>query len=603
MSIAVLTQVYDEMRRLAIAGSSVAAGDFRLKKLVPPLEKSGEKAPVFAKVAQAATAVVESNEKTAPAALLELATLVNAILYTQGETGKPGDLQPIETVDLGARQTQASARLLKPLLEALFTTGSGRLEIIRDAIDRGVFADLRLVKAALKGLDDPYPEIGELIADKVLPMYGLAILPEIRRQFNLKGKAGHLHRLRVMHRLDPTGTREIVQQTLDDGSKELKVVAIECLGDSEEDLTFLLQQAKAKAKDVRVAALIALTRLVTAEAIEAVTEAASGADLAAIVNGLREAQVPALRKLVIAESEKQLEALSAISDKKALGTAIERLMVWLRCLDGRHDADAESLLKKLFQQRTALAEMSAEPSGTDVNETVAYLMANGSAKMQQVIVDGRESLTGPPLSYSFDAARRALPAKKVFEMYSPYLKGKPDKKSKKAAEAFSQSEAIRNALCDNSSGYAWRWGFGRRGMREAPPELDPRWLDVAVEQADEVLMVQLARPNHPALNQWLSQKFAAKKKATGDVHVYDILRTMIDVQHPEATACVIQTLQDLAKSSSSSYSYWLTQIIPSLPKTAVTPLEALLPTLPEKMVNPVLEAVLELKNRSDDVAV
>ena len=56
MSIPVLIEVYDEMRRLAIAGSAVAPGDFRLKKLIPPLEKSGEKAPVFAKVAQAATA-------------------------------------------------------------------------------------------------------------------------------------------------------------------------------------------------------------------------------------------------------------------------------------------------------------------------------------------------------------------------------------------------------------------------------------------------------------------------------------------------------------------------------------------------------------------
>ena len=44
-------------RRLAIAGSAVAPGDFRLKKLVQPLEKSGEKAPVFARVGQAVQAV------------------------------------------------------------------------------------------------------------------------------------------------------------------------------------------------------------------------------------------------------------------------------------------------------------------------------------------------------------------------------------------------------------------------------------------------------------------------------------------------------------------------------------------------------------------
>ncbi|MEX2026109.1 MAG: hypothetical protein WEH44_02395, partial [Pirellulaceae bacterium] len=174
MSIPVLTQVYDEVRRLAIAGSVVAGGDFRLKKLLPPLEQAGQKAAVFAKVAQSVTKLVESSEKTSAEALLELSTLVNAILYTQGETGIGGELKPIETTDLGQQQTQASARVLKPLLEALATTVSGRLEIIKDSFERGAFRDLRLVKPALGAIDDPYPEIGDFIADRVLPLYGKA---------------------------------------------------------------------------------------------------------------------------------------------------------------------------------------------------------------------------------------------------------------------------------------------------------------------------------------------------------------------------------------------------------------------------------------------
>src|SRR5437016_3788918 len=97
MSIAILTQVYDETRRLAIGGSVVAPGDFRLKKLIPQLEQIGAKAPVFAKVGEAAKAVVESTEETSAPALLELTMLVSAILYTQGETGVSGTLEPIET--------------------------------------------------------------------------------------------------------------------------------------------------------------------------------------------------------------------------------------------------------------------------------------------------------------------------------------------------------------------------------------------------------------------------------------------------------------------------------------------------------------------------
>ena len=212
MSIPVLIQTYDEVRRLAIAGSVVAPGDFRLKKLVPPLEQAGQKAPVFAKVAEAVKRLVESNEQTSAAALLELATLVNSILYTQGETGVEGELTPLPTVELGRPRTQASARVLKPLQEALTTTGSGRLEIIRDGYERGAFHDLRLIAPALAALDDGYAEIADLVAHKILPLYGPAIVPELQANFDPRGRGGHVRRLLLMHRLDPEAARPYVQR-------------------------------------------------------------------------------------------------------------------------------------------------------------------------------------------------------------------------------------------------------------------------------------------------------------------------------------------------------------------------------------------------------
>src|SRR5262245_40908730 len=109
MSIHVLIQTYDEVRRLAIAGSVIAPGDFRLKKLLPPLEQAGQKAPVFAKVGEAVRRLVEADEKSSAQALLELTTLVNAILYTQGETGVEGELTPVKTIELSRLRTRASA--------------------------------------------------------------------------------------------------------------------------------------------------------------------------------------------------------------------------------------------------------------------------------------------------------------------------------------------------------------------------------------------------------------------------------------------------------------------------------------------------------------
>ena len=169
MSIAALNQVYDEVRRLAIAGSDLAAGDFRLKKLVAPLRKSATKAPVFGKVADSIDRVLACTPQTSAQSVLELASLVTAILYTQGETGATGALKPLETTDLGLTVSRTSARILKPLIEALTTTGSGRLEIIRDAHSRGGFKDLRLIKHAVGAIDDPYPEIADFICGQGAP--------------------------------------------------------------------------------------------------------------------------------------------------------------------------------------------------------------------------------------------------------------------------------------------------------------------------------------------------------------------------------------------------------------------------------------------------
>jgi hypothetical protein len=301
MSMPILIKVYDEMRRLAIAGSAVAPGDFRLKKLIPPLEKSGEKAPVFARVAQAAQAVVDSNDKTSSTALLELTTLVNAILYTQGETGTAGELKALETTDLGGQPTQAGARILKPLLEALGSTGSGRIELVRDAVERGTFKDLRLVRPALGAIDDPYPEIADLICEKVLPLYGTAILPELRATLDIKGRGGHVRRLQLIHRLDPHGSRALIQQALADGSKEMKVAAIECLGSDDDDLIYLLEQAKAKAKDVRAATLRALSAVggAAANVVAALKKAVAGPDLELLVDRIKQCPLPEIQAYVL----------------------------------------------------------------------------------------------------------------------------------------------------------------------------------------------------------------------------------------------------------------------------------------------------------------
>ncbi len=290
MSIAVLNQVYTEARRLAIAGSNLAVGDFRLKKLVEPLEKSAQKAPVFGVVAKAIDKLVAGAEKESAQALLDLSSLVLAILYTQGQTSVEGQPQPIRSKELSLSTTQVPARLIKPLIEALTSTGSGRMETIKEGFERGAFDDIRLVNPAVKALDDTYSEIADFVTDNILPKYGKTIVPEIKDKIDIKGRAGNVRRLRLLHQLEPSLARSIVLDAFENGSKEMKIAALGCLGDSPADLPHLLEQAESKSKDVRRVALGRLGNFNEDDCIKLIIKALNGADRELVTASIRQSQ-------------------------------------------------------------------------------------------------------------------------------------------------------------------------------------------------------------------------------------------------------------------------------------------------------------------------
>ena len=165
MSLALIQESAKEVRRLAIAGSPLAVGDFRLKKLIPPLEKAGATVPVFAQVAKAISELVDGKEAESAGRLLSLSTLLNAILYTQGQSGTQADFKELEMYSAASANTRTTARVLKPIIQALTNSGAGRFEVVKSAVDRGAFNDLRLIDPAIRALDDSFGELADLMAD------------------------------------------------------------------------------------------------------------------------------------------------------------------------------------------------------------------------------------------------------------------------------------------------------------------------------------------------------------------------------------------------------------------------------------------------------
>ncbi len=604
MSIAVLNQVYSETRRLSIAGSPLACGDFRLKKLIEPLRTAGKKAAVFGKVADAVEKLVEGPEKDSAQAMLELSTLVTAILYTQGKTGTDGKLKPIDTTDMGIHSTQAAARVLKPLLEALTTTGSGRQEIIEDAHRRGAFNDLRLVKPAVGAIDDVYGEIADFVTDKVLPLYGKAILPEIKATFDPKGKGGHVRRLRLMYQLDPEGTLPVAREVLDSGSKELKVAALECLSGSKDDVSYLLEQATARAKDVRRAALRALSGFKEDTVVDTLMKAVSGADIEIAAEPVSRNRSPKLLKFLFAEADTQLGGLFTTKDKAKLKKQLACFHQLLSCFATRTDKKTEEFLLGCFEQRDKLAKLKGDISGEDVSLKAAQLLvAMDSKKVQKILIDSHSTLAPDVLQLAFVAAARTKKPKEVYRYFSPYLSARASgKKSRDPAKQ--KYEAIREVLLIRPEEYASYYEYYHEGHAALlkGAEWAPEWLDAAVKADDLPLVLTLARPKHKAAEKYLQRTVEKKLKKSGsnDYEIDNILETMIRIGHPKSADILVEALRKLSKSRSYGYyyGYWLGRLIPELPKKDAPKIEALLASLPDKAVDNLVPYLTELKNKS-----
>src|SRR6185369_3204661 len=432
MSLALIQESAKEVRRLAIAGSPLAVGDFRLKKLVPPLEKAGATVPVFAQVAKAISELVDGKEAESAGRLLSLSTLLNAILYTQGQSGTQADFRELEMYSAASANTRTTARVLKPIIQALTNSGAGRFEVVKSAVDRGAFNDLRLIDPAIRALDDSFGELADLMAEKVLPTYGRGIAPLLKKNLVLKGKKSDARRLQILHQLDPEGTRELCKSALDDGSPEVKVSAVACLGKHEECLPLILEQANSKNKAVRVAALRALATYDRDEVTKLFTELLKGKSLDILAEALRVVRNRQVVNSLLEEGRRVFDLLL-----KGDNEQIPRFSEVLGCVEGRKDA--EEFLLGCFNQCDKLSKLKAPKnfilSGTDVMAQLASLVyQTGSPRALDAVLAKRDVLPASAFGEVLQSALRTWPPAKVYDEFSPLLVQKKGAGKEKNAE-------------------------------------------------------------------------------------------------------------------------------------------------------------------------
>lgn len=474
MSIEVLNNLDQEVRRLFIAGSKLAPGDLRLGKLQPQLRKLGEASPVFARVAQAVEQTMDPKGDRTSEKLLELATLLQSILYTQGQTDTKDEALPLEGKG-NLIATHTTFRKLKPVKDALLQKGQGRLEVIREAYEAGVFRDSRLLIPAVTALDEPYFEIPELLEKDIIPAYGDDALPVLEQQLRLDGGKGDARRLRLIHRLLGDIRMSLYVHAASEGSLELRTAAIELLGAYPEQESFLLEQSKDRKKDVRRAALIALAKLGTSQSSARILEALASKDRDSAVEP---AAISGDGQLVLRVVDYARNVFTKLRQGQKDEETLEQLGSALKALGGRRLPEVFELLREMLSEETFIVretwrlqenvlEMLVELNSPEANAFAVSLKAAPHTKF---------------LSYSFRAALQSLPPDEVYDQYAGYLTGSNKKASKMITDVlYSVQPNIYYKLVNSE--------------KDSYIKLDERWVYACIKINEAQLVFNLAHTN------------------------------------------------------------------------------------------------------------
>jgi HEAT repeat protein len=383
--------------RLLVAGGAVAAGDEGLRRRERAFRDLGTKVPVLAQVAETVHRVTSAGPKQAPAALLDLVLVAQQLRASLATAGAEGPLTPVEPS--GPWATNAPARDVCALNDALDQPASHRLEVLADAIARQVVPDLRLVDPLTKRLDDGYGELADRIAERALPAFGKALLPELRRQIDLKGGRADARRLKAICKMDPRVGAELCHAAVREGSPLLRVQAVECLAEvdaaeAERVALELLGQGQATAKisrELRSAALAALEKSRNDRALAALIAdlASEHADVwtaarqalrhlphrkttARLVEELQAAtaHVDALRgvKGEAASGKAKGRAKAPQSEDAKLTEATERVCRLLGLLGERSDVRAKPALVAVLKHPLAELREAAVEALTELND-------------------------------------------------------------------------------------------------------------------------------------------------------------------------------------------------------------------------------------------
>ena len=480
-----LYDLQQELNRLFIAGSKFAKNDPRLQKHVPILKKLGEKAPVFNKLAQEVESLLQVESTQAAEKLVNVATLLYSVLYTQGVTveAEAEKSEQVPTIALADVNTTYSYLQLKPVLQALTESKSGRLEVLKDAFERKLFDDSRTYGYLSYALADKYTELADYVEETIIPTCGKAMLPFLLSDFRLEDKTEHVRRLRLLHQLGYEGIDALIDKIFAENLPNLQAEAVIILSDKKDEKTedFIISLASDKNKVVRGAAYKALAKLGTQRSIDKLYELYSNnkqkGNAELLANAIATVPLPSHYQSFVQKVREYFEALLAMddSDEKAVVAAFERLPIELEVLKYKDYPETYALLGEMFANK--LFNVMAKKRSVTNYHIIPRLVDVLDTFKQEKIISFYEQYTDTLVHSDW-----------AYPLFTDYfyriLNGEAEYSKEKIYEIFAPQFGKVLAPYDAIEGLAgtkgiYAVGFFYKKLRPITPDkIDSRWADL-----------------------------------------------------------------------------------------------------------------------------
>ncbi|MDR0984486.1 MAG: HEAT repeat domain-containing protein [Ruminococcus sp.] len=275
----ILDELKIEIDRLIIAGSKFAYDDVRIKKFVPTFEKLGERAPVMKKLAVLLAELYSADPNSSPEILMKTGVFLYSVMYTQG-VSVPESTSPENSAADGKDSgepiylnkipdTKLPYSKLKPLMWALGSAISGRMDIIESAFNENEYNDFRLYPYYAAALDEKNSQVCLFIGDNIIPAIGENMVPFLLDTFDMQGGVGDYSRLYLLDSLGYDGIGDLVNMCLNgDCSEKVKIMCLLLLSKSAENEEYLLNMTNDKKATLREAAYTSLVMMKSKRGME-----------------------------------------------------------------------------------------------------------------------------------------------------------------------------------------------------------------------------------------------------------------------------------------------------------------------------------------------